>query len=453
MDLRILEIASNTENNKILDKHTHKSKNKNPNDNVNKMLDDEYFFPIRSSMGHATTNVYKAARRRWNDFGVSNKLGRIDGRVLDDVEEPWYYYSSPDDIKLHNPNFSIPKGRGENWVNNAKNAARILKLVEDLYLAFYIFKGDKNMTGLRTRIGMELDTVPYWVETITGKLKDTNAIIDAVRTRDFKTVIRELKNPDADIFATERMEGVEEDYGLKNIEWSASKPTQEELDRRNDIKVNMLNNPIFFPHDNNITNIYKEARKRWKNAYPNVGLNDWWIYRLDTVEIMRLPEYKSTTTWLEVVTAARILDLVESIYYAFFGVYKNPRDVGLDKSAYKEMFKSQVVSSLYKLINYNSFPKKEERFGEMEVKHWFENGFEELMQQTPKEDPPPPPHDEVEGRPRTAPAVLEGMVVNGRGSLSGGRRKRRRTRRSKKKAKKSKRMRMRSRGRRSRGKR
>ena len=30
MDLRILEIASNTENNKILDKPTHKSKNKNP---------------------------------------------------------------------------------------------------------------------------------------------------------------------------------------------------------------------------------------------------------------------------------------------------------------------------------------------------------------------------------------------------------------------------------------
>ena len=30
MDLRILEIASNTENNKVLDKHTHRSKNKNP---------------------------------------------------------------------------------------------------------------------------------------------------------------------------------------------------------------------------------------------------------------------------------------------------------------------------------------------------------------------------------------------------------------------------------------
>tara|TARA_Y100000992_G_scaffold205486_1_gene140462 strand:+ start:3462 stop:3917 length:456 start_codon:yes stop_codon:yes gene_type:complete len=30
MDLKILEIASNTENNKVLDKHTHKSKNKNP---------------------------------------------------------------------------------------------------------------------------------------------------------------------------------------------------------------------------------------------------------------------------------------------------------------------------------------------------------------------------------------------------------------------------------------
>ena len=30
MDLRILEIASNTENNKIIDNFTHKSKNKNP---------------------------------------------------------------------------------------------------------------------------------------------------------------------------------------------------------------------------------------------------------------------------------------------------------------------------------------------------------------------------------------------------------------------------------------
>ena len=30
MDLRILEIASNTENNKVLDNFTHKSKNKNP---------------------------------------------------------------------------------------------------------------------------------------------------------------------------------------------------------------------------------------------------------------------------------------------------------------------------------------------------------------------------------------------------------------------------------------
>ena len=30
MDLKILEIASNTEHNKVLKKHTHKSKNKNP---------------------------------------------------------------------------------------------------------------------------------------------------------------------------------------------------------------------------------------------------------------------------------------------------------------------------------------------------------------------------------------------------------------------------------------
>ena len=30
MDLKILEIASNTQNNKVLDNHTHKSKNKNP---------------------------------------------------------------------------------------------------------------------------------------------------------------------------------------------------------------------------------------------------------------------------------------------------------------------------------------------------------------------------------------------------------------------------------------
>ena len=30
MDLKILEIASNTQNNKVLDNHTHKSKSKNP---------------------------------------------------------------------------------------------------------------------------------------------------------------------------------------------------------------------------------------------------------------------------------------------------------------------------------------------------------------------------------------------------------------------------------------
>ena len=30
MDLKILQIASNTENNKVLNNHTHKSKNKNP---------------------------------------------------------------------------------------------------------------------------------------------------------------------------------------------------------------------------------------------------------------------------------------------------------------------------------------------------------------------------------------------------------------------------------------
>ena len=30
MDLKILEIASNTENNKVIDNFTHKSKNKNP---------------------------------------------------------------------------------------------------------------------------------------------------------------------------------------------------------------------------------------------------------------------------------------------------------------------------------------------------------------------------------------------------------------------------------------
>ena len=40
MDLRILEIASNTENNKTLKKHTHKSKNKNPicGDEIEKSL-------------------------------------------------------------------------------------------------------------------------------------------------------------------------------------------------------------------------------------------------------------------------------------------------------------------------------------------------------------------------------------------------------------------------------
>ena len=241
-----------------------------------------------------------------------------------------------------------------------------------------------------------------------------NIDLTVFRSGTFKEVVVELKKYTVNIFATYSIEGVKGDYGNNNSENCADTLTTSQLSLPP--REEMLNDPIFFPSDNNITNIYKEARERWKNASQVVGLDDWCIYRLDTVEIMNLDGYKSTKTWLEVVTAARILDLVESIYYAFFGVYKIPRDVGLDISAYEEMFKSQVVSSLYKLINYNSFPKKEERFGEMEVKHWFENGFEELIKKEkvdalgrPSTSPgrlsasTSKPPDEVEVRPSTAP--------------------------------------------------
>ena len=45
MDLRILEIASNTENNKVVDNFTHKSKNKNP------ICGDEIELNIRMNNG------------------------------------------------------------------------------------------------------------------------------------------------------------------------------------------------------------------------------------------------------------------------------------------------------------------------------------------------------------------------------------------------------------------
>ena len=58
MDLRILEIASNTENNKVLHKHTHKSKNKNLNE-IKK------FIEISENMFENTKLVLE---KKWKDF-------------------------------------------------------------------------------------------------------------------------------------------------------------------------------------------------------------------------------------------------------------------------------------------------------------------------------------------------------------------------------------------------
>ena len=58
MDLRILEIAANTENNKVIDGFTHKSKNKKINEIKDFLIDCEKLFE----------NTSLEIQKKWKDF-------------------------------------------------------------------------------------------------------------------------------------------------------------------------------------------------------------------------------------------------------------------------------------------------------------------------------------------------------------------------------------------------
>ena len=81
MDLRILEIASNTENNKILDKHTHKSKNKNP------MCGDEMEISLLVKNNKVVDMGYQCKSCIYCQASVSLLSQNIKEKNLDEVKD------------------------------------------------------------------------------------------------------------------------------------------------------------------------------------------------------------------------------------------------------------------------------------------------------------------------------------------------------------------------------
>ena len=81
MDLRILEIASNTENNKILDKHTHKSKNKNP------MCGDEMEISLIVKNNKIIDMGYQCKSCVYCQASVSLLSQNIKDKSLDEVKD------------------------------------------------------------------------------------------------------------------------------------------------------------------------------------------------------------------------------------------------------------------------------------------------------------------------------------------------------------------------------
>ena len=115
MDLRILEIASNTENNKILDKHTHKSKNKNP------ICGDEMEISLIIKNNKIVDMGYQCKSCIYCQASVSLLSQNIKDKSLDEVK---------DFIKICENIFENTKIILEkNWVNfkellNKKNISR-----------------------------------------------------------------------------------------------------------------------------------------------------------------------------------------------------------------------------------------------------------------------------------------------------------------------------------------
>ena len=81
MDLRILEIASNTENNKILDKHTHKSKNKNP------MCGDEMEISLLVKNNKVVDIGYQCKSCVYCQASVSLLSQNIKDKTLEEVKD------------------------------------------------------------------------------------------------------------------------------------------------------------------------------------------------------------------------------------------------------------------------------------------------------------------------------------------------------------------------------
>ena len=81
MDLRILEIASNTENNKVIDNFTHKSKNKNP------ICGDEMEISLKIKNGIVLDMGYQCKSCVYCQASVSLLSQKIKNRNISDIEK------------------------------------------------------------------------------------------------------------------------------------------------------------------------------------------------------------------------------------------------------------------------------------------------------------------------------------------------------------------------------
>ena len=81
MDLRILEIASNTDNNKLISNHTHKSRNKNP------ICGDEMEISLIIKDEKVIDMGYQCKSCVYCQASVSLLSQKIKGKNLDEIKE------------------------------------------------------------------------------------------------------------------------------------------------------------------------------------------------------------------------------------------------------------------------------------------------------------------------------------------------------------------------------
>ena len=115
MDLRILEIASNTENHKILNKHTHKSKNKNP------ICGDEMEISLIVKNNKVTDMGYQCKSCVYCQASVSLLSQNIKNKNIDEIKD---FISTCENI-FENTKIDLEK----KWINfkelfNKKNISR-----------------------------------------------------------------------------------------------------------------------------------------------------------------------------------------------------------------------------------------------------------------------------------------------------------------------------------------